>query len=173
MYKIGELVQYGNSGVCRVEEIVTGIPGLDKNTVFYLLIPIHGNGGKIYSPVDSDKVKMRCVLSAKEVRLLLGTAGELPELQIENEKQCEGIYKEALYSVDCGHWLRLLKTLCSRRELRSRQGKKVTATDERYFRHVEDRLREEWSITIGEEEASRELEQTELLFATLNNGKDE
>ena len=40
MYQIGELVQYGTSGVCRVEEIIQGVPGLQKDTECYLLIPV-------------------------------------------------------------------------------------------------------------------------------------
>ena len=36
MYQIGELVQYGVSGVCKVEEIVQDVPGLQKDTEYYL-----------------------------------------------------------------------------------------------------------------------------------------
>ena len=158
MYQIGELVQYGNSGVCKIEEIVQGVPGLQKDTRCYLLIPVNGRDGKIYSPVDSGKVKMRRILSGEEVRDLMGKAPQIEELTILNEKQCESVYKEELYSVDCYRWLGLLKTLYSRRAARLLAGKKVTATDERYLKSVEDRLREELSIVIGAEETKSELQ---------------
>ena len=158
MYQIGELVQYGNSGVCKIEEIVQGVPGLQKDTRCYLLIPVNGRDGKIYSPVDSGKVKMRRILSGEEVRDLMGKAPQIEELTILNEKQCESVYKEELYSVDCYRWLGLLKTLYSRRAARLLAGKKVTATDERYLKSVEDRLREELSIVIGAEETKNELQ---------------
>ena len=45
MYQIGELVQYGTSGVCKVEEIVQGIPGLGQNVPCYLLIPVSKKDG--------------------------------------------------------------------------------------------------------------------------------
>lgn len=157
MYQIGELVQYGNSGVCRIEEIVQDVPGLQKGTQCYLLIPVSGRAGRIYSPVDSGKVKMRRILSSEEVRELMGKVPEIKELTIANEKQCESIYKEELYSVDCYRWVGLLKTLYARREARLEAGKKVTATDERYLKNVEERLREEFSITIGQEETQSEL----------------
>ena len=158
MYQIGELVQYGNSGVCKIEEIVQGVPGLQKDTQCYLLIPVSKKEEKIYTPVDNDKVKMRRILSSEEVKELMGKAPEIEEIAIANEKQCESIYREELYSVDCYRWLSLLKTLYARRAARNAAGKKVTATDERYLKNVEDRLKEELTIVIGKDETSCELE---------------
>ena len=158
MYQIGELVQYGNSGVCKVEEIVQGVPGLQTDTQCYLLIPVSGKDGKIYSPVGSGKVKMRRILSSEEVKELMGKAPEIETLTIVNEKQCEIVYKEELYSVDCYRWIGLLKTLYSRRSARIAAGKRITATDERYLKSVEERLREELSIVIGQEAAQSELD---------------
>lgn len=158
MYQIGELVQYGNSGVCKIEEIVQDVPGLQKDTQCYLLIPIGKKEEKIYSPVDNGRVKMRRILSREEVKELLEKSSEMEEIPIVNEKQCENIYREELYSMDCYRWLSLLKTLYARRAARTAAGKKVTATDERYLKNVEERLKEEFSIAIGKEKAVSELE---------------
>ena len=158
MYQIGELVQYGTSGVCKVEEIVQGVPGLQKDTQCYLLIPVSKREEKIYTPVDNDKVKMRRILSSEEVKELMGKASQIESLTIANEKQCESIYREELYSVDCYRWLSLLKTLYARKAARVAAGKKITATDERYLKSVEERLKEELNLVIGQEETTSELE---------------
>jgi len=158
MYQIGELVQYGTSGVCKVEEIVQGVPGLQKDTECYLLIPVGKKEEKIYTPVDNDKVKMRRILSREEVKELMERVSEIEGPAVLNEKQCENIYREELYSVDCYRWLGLLKTLYTRRAARTAIGKKITATDERYLKSVEERLREEWNLVIGKEETEKELE---------------
>ena len=158
MYQIGELVQYGTSGICKVEEIVQGVPGLQKDTQCYLLIPVGKKEEKIYTPVDNDKVKMRRILSSEEVKELIGKVSEIEGPFIANEKQCESIYREELYSVDCYRWLGLLKTLYKRRAARFAIGKKVTATDERYLKSVEERLKEELGIIIGQEQTANELE---------------
>ncbi len=158
MYQVGELVQYGTSGVCKVEEIVQGVPGLQIDTQCYLLIPVSKKEEKIYTPVDNDKVKMRRILSCEEVKELMGKAVQMEGLTIVNEKQCESIYREELYSVDCYRWLNLLKTLYVRKNARVAAGKKITATDERYLKSVEDRLKEELNLVIGQEEAASELE---------------
>ena len=157
MYQIGELVQYGTSGVCRVEEIVQGVPWLQKDTECYLLVPVNKKEERIYTPVDSDKVKMRRILSPEEVKELMGKVREIEGPAVLNEKQCEAVYREELYSVDCYRWLGLLKTLYTRRAARTAVGKKVTATDERYLKSVEERIREELNLVIGQEETEKEL----------------
>ena len=83
---------------------------------------------------------------------------EIKELSITNEKQCESIYREELYSVDCYRWLVLLKTLYARKAARLAIGKKITATDERYLKNVEERLKEEMILIIGQEETAGVLE---------------
>lgn len=157
MYQIGELVQYGISGVCKVEEIVQDVPGLKKDTEYYLLVPVSKKEEKIYTPVESGKVKMRRILSSEEVKELMKKASEIEKLAVVNEKQCEALYREELYSVDCYRWLSLLKTLYARKAARLAVGKKITATDERYLKNVEDRLKEELSLVIGQEETVTEL----------------
>ena len=158
MYQIGELVQYETSGVCKVEEIVQGVPGLQQDTQCYLLIPVGKRDGKIYTPVNNDKVKMRRILSSEEVKELMENASQIQGPVIMNEKQCESIYREELYSADCYRWVGLLKTLYARRAARVAAGKKITATDERYLKNVEERLKEELNLVIGQEATDSELE---------------
>lgn len=157
MYQIGELVQYGTSGVCKVEEIVQGVPWLQKDMECYLLVPVSKQEEKIYTPVDNDKVKMRRILSKEEAGKLMENVTDIEGPAVLNEKQCESIYREELYSVDCYRWLGLLKTLYTRRAARTAIGKKITATDERYLKSVEERIREELNLVIGREETENEL----------------
>lgn len=158
MYQIGELVQYGNSGVCKVEEIVQGMPGLGKDIPCYLLIPVSKKDGRIYSPIETGEIRMRRILSKEKVKELLEKAWEQDGLSITNEKQCEHIYRAELHSGDCYRWLLLLKTLYARKTKRAIAGKRITATDERYMKNVEDRLKEELGIIIGQEETALALE---------------
>jgi len=158
MYQMGELVQYGTSGVCKVEDIVRGVPWLPKDTECYLLIPVSKKEEKIYIPVENDKVKMRRILSKEEVMDLIEKAAGMKGPAIVNEKQCESIYREELYSLDCYRWIGLLKVLYARKAKRISMGKKVTATDERYLKNVEERLKEEWSFVIESEQINNELE---------------
>ena len=158
MYQIGELVQYETSGVCKVEEIVQSVPGLQQDTQCYLLIPVGKGDGKIYTPVDNDKVKMRRILSSEEVKELMDKVPQIEGPVIQNEKQRESIYREELQSVDCYRWVGLLKTLYARKSARLAAGKRTTATDDRYLKNVEERLKEELNLVIGQEATICELE---------------
>lgn len=140
-----------------MEGIVQDVLGLQKDTKCYLLIPVKRKDEKIYTPVDSEKVKMRRILSSEEARELMEKATEIKNLTIVNEKQCESIYREELYSVDCYRWLGLLKTLYARKAERAANGKKITATDERYLKNVESRLKEELDLVIGTDMTENEL----------------
>ena len=64
MYERGVLIMYGNSGVCRVEDVapMKGSRGAEKNRLYYKLSPVYGSG-TIYVPVDT-KIFMRPVLAA-------------------------------------------------------------------------------------------------------------
>lgn len=158
MYSKGDLLQYGNNGVCKIEDIVWGMAGgYDKGTQYYLMVPISNTHNTIYLPVNNDKAKVRPVLSKDEVTDILAKIDELKEYIIVNEKQCETVYKEAIFSLDCCHWFELLKTLCMRKTSRALQGKKVTSTDERYFKSVSQRLQEELTVALGAQEAESEI----------------
>lgn len=158
LYNKGDLLQYGNNGVCKIEDIVWGMAGgYDKETQYYLMVPINNVNNTIYLPVNNDKAKVRPVLSADEINRILAGIEDMKEYVIVNEKQCEVIYKDAIYSLDCTHWFELLKTLCMRKTSRALQGKKITSTDERYYKNVSQRLQEELTVALGEEKAVSEI----------------
>lgn len=158
MFNKGDLLQYGSSGVCKVLDIVSDVPGFDKNMTYYLMVPINNENSKIYLPTSSDTASVRPVMTGKEMIKVLHKLDELKECAIPNEKQCEQVYREAMVSLDCSRWLELLKTLCMRKQARALQGKKVTSTDERYFKNVSGRLTEEMTVALGECEAREEME---------------
>ena len=71
MFQPGELLVYGTTGVCRVEEIATpDLTRADRGRRYYLLRPLHQDG-VIYAPVDSGKVAIRPVISREEAETLI------------------------------------------------------------------------------------------------------
>lgn len=157
MFKPGEYIHYGTSGLCRVEEITTlSVSGADKERLYYRLTPMEGQGGVIYTPVDNQKVQMRKALNNQEARELIASIPDIQELWITEEKQREQNYRQALQSSDCRCWVQIIKTLYTRRQSRLKQGKKITATDERYLKSAETRLYSELALALGR--SKKELE---------------
>lgn len=153
MFEIGEYVVYGNHGVCKVENIgKLDMKGENRDKLYYWLTPVCGQGSKIYSPVDNPKTLMRNVLTKDAAEKLIDEVDEIETLWIKDEKQREAAYKKAIYSADCRCLLQIIKTIYLRKEERVKSGKKITATDERYFKLAEDRLYQELCVPLGLED---------------------
>lgn len=122
--------------------------GVPRDRLYYVLAPVSQKGGKIFTPVDNEKTPMRRVLTREEATSLIDRIPEIEELWISSEKLRENKYKECMRSGDCREWIRIIKTLYLRNQERSAQGKKVTATDEKYLHMAEECLYSELEIPL-------------------------
>ena len=119
MYELGDYIIYGNHGVCRVEDIGSlDISGVDNSIECYTLQPVFSKASTLYTPVDNDKVSMRKVITNEEALELIERIPETPLLCIENDKQREEAYKEALRHHNCTDWVKIIKTLYVRKQER-------------------------------------------------------
>ncbi|MBO4626973.1 MAG: CarD family transcriptional regulator [Lachnospiraceae bacterium] len=168
MFRKGAYVIHGTNGVCRVDDIgpLRGMGAGDKD--YYTLTPVYSNGGKIFSPVDNVRIVLRPVLTKAEAEELLSRLKDLDELSVIDEKKREDAYKQAFYSGKCENLVRMLKAIHARGELRSSQGKRATASDERYMHMAEDCLFGELAISFG---ISRE-EAKDIFVQKFENEKD-
>ena len=149
MFKVGEYIVHGRNGVCQIEDIThVDIPGADKNQLYYILVPQRSSGSKVYFPVDSEKIITRAVLNRKEVEALVKNIEQIEPMWIDNERQRELIYKDAINSCDCVKLIRIIKTLYERNQERTKQGKKITFVDERYMREAKEILYDEFSLAL-------------------------
>lgn len=149
MFEKGEYVVYGQNGICMVEDTTTlSLPDVKEGKLYYVLIPQNTSGGKIYSPVENNKVIMRRVLTGPEASALIDEMPDIEELMISNDRGREEIYKQAIRTCDCREWVKIIKTLHAREEERKQHGRKMTSTDERYFRQAEDNLFNELSMAL-------------------------
>lgn len=148
-YKTGELVVYGSSGVCVVNDIIRmTTPGTRKKNYYYCLIPVDNQSSRIYALVGQDKVKMRRIISHDEAISLIDSAPELSIIDIKSDKTREDQYKSAIQSCDCRELFRIIKTLHARNERRLKQGRKITSTDERYMKEAKKSLYTELSVVL-------------------------
>jgi len=152
LYNIGEFILYGNNGVCEVIGTDTlkssaGSSGPDRQC--YILQPLHDRSCRITTPVDNQKVIMRSLISREDTQRLLEDIPNIELLPEQNARQQEAEYQRALRSGDCREWISLIKTLNARIALRKQSGKKVTATDDRYYKAASEKLIEEFSVVLG------------------------
>lgn len=134
MFKEGEYIIYGNTGVCKVEEITKmAAPRTKIDRLYYVLEPVYDKGCRLFTPVDNRKVKMRPVLTKQEADELIEKLKEIDVLWVKDEKNREQMYKEAIHTCDCEEWVRIIKTLYLRKKSRLAEGKKVTSSDAKYL----------------------------------------
>lgn len=151
MFSIDEFVIHTTGGICQVKNIAPlDMPGADQNRPYYFLMPIKTNGSKVFVPVDNDKA-IRKVLTDDQAWELIDEIPEIEELVIDNEKLRETKYKEAIKSCDLRELVSVLKNLHSRREKRIAEGKKTTATDDKYLKIAEENLNSELAFATGKD----------------------
>ncbi len=150
MYEIGERIVYGCQGVYQVQDIThLDLGQSDSKRLYYVLIPVSAGTDKIYTPVDNQRVVMRRVISKEDAEALIRELPEIAQLSVTNERNREQQYKDALRSCDFRNWFSVIKTVYFRRKERLRQGKKITALDERYLRTAENEAYAELSLALG------------------------
>lgn len=149
MFEKGEYVIYGHNGICLITDITTpGFSGIDKDKLYYVLEPVGTKGSKIYSPLDNKKVLMRRVMKREEAEQLIDNIPLVETLWIGNEKLREDRYKAVMLTCEPTGWVKIIKTLYQRAQDRLSQGKKITATDERYLKLAEDSLYSEMGFAL-------------------------
>lgn len=159
MFKVGDNIIHSGSGACRVEKIGplnTGVKGRE----YYTLLPYYIKGSSVYTPVDSDKVIMRPVMTKKEIMDLIDDIKNIDTILVKDEKKREETYKKAIRSCDARELVKIIKTIYLRKRDRIAEGKKITNSDEKYYRIAEDNLYGEVAIALSmtKEEAKKFVE---------------
>ncbi len=150
MYQTGELIVYGTTGVCRVEGVTKPRLNLaERNREYYLLTPLFQDG-VIYSPVDSEKVAMRPVMTRQEAEELVD---QMPELQAEAWKAptmqaLTQRYQDVMRSHDCRQLAALTKSIYAKRRQAESHKRRLGLVDERYMKQAERLLYGELSVAL-------------------------
>lgn len=149
MFKVNDMVVYGNQGVCEIINIGTlSMSMVDKKKQYYTLRPVYHRDAAVYVPVDNVTQVMRPVISKKEAEQLISRIPDIENAWIINEQEREEQYKSALRTCDCEELVKIIKTLFKRKKSRIDKGKKATVVDERYFKQAENQLYEELAYAL-------------------------
>lgn len=149
MFEKGALIVYENSGVCRVEDI-TKLSGMGTGErLYYCLSQLGKDGGRIFCPVDNDKVTMRPILTEEEANRLIDEMPSIELLWVPNEKQRKETYRQAIAKCNYMGWVSIIKTLYLRGKARNQDGKKITVVDRQYLNLAKEYLYGELSVVFG------------------------
>ena len=158
MYQVGDYIVYGAQGVCKVLDIGKREPSEfddefevweDDATMYYTLSPFYEKDVKIYTPIDNQKVAMRPVMEKESALRLIDDINDIGMFGIKDDKKRDEVFKNAIKTGDCRQLVKVIKTLNERRRIRSRNGKKMTSSDENYYKKAEKHLYSEIAVSLG------------------------
>ena len=147
----GDLIVYGNMGVCRVEavEAPAGLPGAGEKKLYYKLDPVYETG-TVYIPVDA-KVFMRPILTHAQAEALIGRIPEIEENPCggKDQQMLAEHYRSLMRTHDCDDLVQLIKTIYGKNRERTAQGKKPARTEAEYMKRAEELLHGELAAALG------------------------
>jgi CarD family transcriptional regulator len=150
MYKVGDLIVYGKTGVCRVEEIKPIDPeGSGEEVLYYTLVPLYRTG-TAFVPVNSDKVQLRPIISKKEVEDLIN---EIPSIDVKayynsSLSQLIDHYEKSLSSHSCLDLIKLTMSLYKKKRNLEEQNRKFGVVDGRFMKKAEELLFGEFAAVL-------------------------
>lgn len=150
MYKIGDYVAHCKEGICEVVNVgKLNMSCSDREKEYYTLKPLYHMGGVLYTPVANERGQIRDVITAEEARLVVADMSNIEELQIEDEKKREDVYKKEMLKNQCRSWIAVMKTSYLRKMRRISSGKKVINIDDKYLSIAEGFLYGELSVALA------------------------
>ena len=149
MYRIGDMILYGNTGVCKVADIIERKSPGGETGLYYMLKPVLGTC-VIYSPVENTKVFMRPVITREEAERLIDRIPEIEPLQCDcaSVRELTDFYETRMKSYDCADLLALSMSIYEKKSRLIANKKKVGVIDERFLRRAEDMLYSEFSVAL-------------------------
>lgn len=164
MFRAGEKIIYGSSGVCTVLEVaVPPFAGKDERDRLYYKLRPAGGSEVIYTPVDTT-VFMRAVMSRQEAEELIARLPEIPEevCSAHSVTLLRQQYDACFRDHSCESYARLAKGIYKK----GHEGRKLGQTDQRYMKRAEDLL-------CGELAAALDMDPAEVpayIMSKLNEG---
>ena len=150
MFQAGDHIIYGNTGVCRVEEVCRrdDLPPDARDTLFYRLMPLHGSC-TIYIPVDSP-VFMRPVVTRAQALDLIARIPAIREddFQPDDPKLLAAHYKDFFRSHACEDLIQLIKTVYHKNQTMAHRGRRPPKTDNQYMQQAEALLNDELGVAL-------------------------
>lgn len=161
-FERNDKVVYGVVGVCEIVNIAKPpISGVDGD--YYYLQPIYDSKGIIYSPVKSNKVMMRYIMSEEECNKLYTRAKNCTKDTLLNEPVPSAKYDDMMKSQDALELLHLIRALYNIKNERAKDLRKMKSADSRMLLAARKLLYGEMAAVLNRELGEMNEEMDALL----------
>ncbi|MEA4922822.1 MAG: CarD family transcriptional regulator [Eubacteriaceae bacterium] len=150
MYKAGDMIVYGGTGVCKVVGVT--VPDFAKslgNREYYELEPLYERG-TIYAPIDNKQIIMRYVMEREEADDIID---KIPDIETEEfkEKSTQKLtehYKSKIKEQNCEDLIQVIMSAHEKKAKAEEANKKFGQIDKKYMKKAENLLYGELAIAL-------------------------
>lgn len=149
MYQIGDIIVYGDNGLCTIQDICASPFMPEDKRIYYVLEPHAVSGhARIYVPVEGDARTIRYPLNRSQAEALFASLASLQPIEVPSERNRRQIYREALRTTDPADYVRILRTVALRRTELAERGKQPSEADLEYERIARNFLLQELALAF-------------------------
>jgi len=148
MFKVGDLVLYGSTGVCRVTDITTrNLVDINKNQLFYVLTPLYQDC-IISIPVEGTSIPIRAIIDQEEAELIIQQIPKIKAKVFHSSvlRELTEHYNSYLSTYDCIHLIELCMSVYAKKQKFEEEGRKTGTIDEKFLKLAEELLFGELAI---------------------------
>ncbi len=150
MFSIGDLIVYGNNGVYSVTEYCKSPVDKNDTRTFYVLTPLYESASNIIvTPVTNDRVIMRGLISEDEAYGIIDKIPYICELTVECERNRRDKYRESLSTCSLEEYVKIIKSVHTRRENVKKTKKRLSETDAEYEKRAKYCLYSEFASVFS------------------------
>lgn len=149
-YKSGDIVVYGNYGICKIKDIKPMSFSSDKKKESYYILSAENNkASTYYIPVSASESLLRQPMTKDEIDSLLRKASEI-NIEWQDNRQLRADRFHSIISNGITEELvALISCIYKRKQELKERNKSISSSDEALFSSAEKMLIEEFSFCLN------------------------
>lgn len=149
MFKIGDKVIYGKTGVCTVVDICEKTFIKNQKRAYYVLKPMGVDNNFIYAPIDGGKIFMRHLITKAQAVELIDSIPDIVNRISDSAEVTKEEYNEMINNHSLEDLVELTAIIYSKKLNVTRVKKRLNAIDEKYMKISENLLFGEFAEALG------------------------
>ena len=149
MFKTGDMVMHPGAGICRIDSITEESFGGTSPRKYYVLKTVYDNSQTvIHLPVDSDRVKLRRLLTREDIKDIIRSVSVTEPLWVENSVRRKEEFSRIMQSGDHAEMLQMICEIHIKKAENEQAGKKLYVSDSKTLQMAERIIHQEFAHTL-------------------------
>lgn len=148
MYKIGDKIIYGQTGVCEIVDICEKVFIRNQKRLYYVLKPFNIDNNLIYAPVENNKVFMRHLITKSQAEELIDSIPNIVEKISMDDEINKDIYMQMIENHSLISLIELTAIIYTKKINAQKIKKHLNIVDEKYMKIAENLLFGELSAVL-------------------------